>query len=590
MNQHLTDSRLANLGANAIHQAFKSYRTQFDTITDRAKKRFENRDWHGMQADAARRLALYRDVVDQVVLDVRQLLDDRVDDKLVWVSMKAVYSGLIGNHDDWELAETFFNSVTRRIFATVGVDPQIEFVDTDFDTPPTRATQAVYRTYGRAASTAALVRMVLEDCQFDAPFQDLERDIQLVTDQVETHLRTIGALRVVDRTEMVKSAFYRSMGAYLVGRLFSGSHLIPLVLALLHTSQGIVVDAILLDEDKVSILFSFARSYFHVEVERPYDLIYFLKSIIPRKRVAELYISIGYNKHGKTELYRDLLRHLYYSNEKFQISRGQRGMVMTVFTMPNYDIVFKLIKDHFNQPKDSTRAEVMEKYELVFKRDRAGRLVDAQEFEHLKFDRSRFSAELLDELRRVAPKTVSVQNEHVVIGHAYVERRVIPLDIYVREANKEAARAAVIDYGRAIKDLAASNIFPGDLLLKNFGVTRHGRVVFYDYDELCLLTTCHFRVIPASESYEQELASEPWFHVNENDIFPEEFRKFLGLPDDLRAVFEEYHADLYGVAFWRQCQARLQAGEIIHIFPYTESDRLHGADEVIEVPGTLARQ
>jgi isocitrate dehydrogenase kinase/phosphatase len=296
---------------------------------------------------------------------------------------------------------------------------------------------------------------------------------------------------------------------------------------------------------------------------------------MPRKRTAEIYISLGYSKHGKTELYRDLLNHLAYSADTFEIARGQRGMVMLVFTMPGYDMVFKIIKDRFNYPKGSTRKDVMGKYDLVYRHDRAGRLVDAQVFDFLKFDRDRFSAELLAELMREAAQTVEITGEHVVISHAYVERRVTPLDVYMGEAGEEAACLAILDYGQAIKDMAASNIFPGDMLLKNFGVTRHGRVVFYDYDELSLLTDCHFRRLPPAANYEDELNPEPWFHVNENDIFPEEFPSFLGLPRPLREQFEAAHGALFTVDYWRTTQENIRAGLLTHVFPYREDQRIH---------------
>jgi len=488
--------------------------------------------------------------------------------------MKAVYSGLIAQRDDWEIAETFFNSVTRRIFTTVGVDHQIEFVATDFETPPTRPQSPVYRVYNRFASTPDLVAGILRDYRFAALFHDLEGDARRVAARLEAQLATLGALRTVERVEMIKPAFFRGMGAYLVGRLFSGSHSVPLALALIHTPQGVVVDSVLLDENSVSILFSFAHSYFHVEVERPYDLVHFLKSMMPRKRTGELYISLGYNKHGKTELYRGLLDHLAYTQERFEIARGQRGMVMLVFTMPSYDIVFKLIKDHFNYPKDSTRKQVMGKYDLVYRRDRAGRLVDAQAFEYLEFSRDLFADDLLAALQHDCSQSVRIDADTVVISHAYVQRRVIPLDIFVREAREAAACTAVLDYGQAIKDMACSNIFPGDMLLKNFGVTRHGRVVFYDYDELCLLEECNFRRMPPTDRYEEEMSAEPWFHINANDIFPEEFPNFLGLGGTLREVFETRHADLYGVDYWRARQDAIRAGEWAHVFPYQAEQRL----------------
>jgi len=570
----LTDSRLANVGANAVHEAFTEYQAQFKEITDRALCCFQGREWREMQSDTRARLEIYTEIVDGVVTDIRALLDEREREKLVWASMKAVYSGLIASRDDWELAETFFNSVTRRIFATVGVDPQIEFVDTDYDTPPNQTRETVYRSYPRARDTASLVRNILDVQPFRSAYADVDRDARLAARELEEALRNIGALRVVERAEIVKSVFYRGKAAYLVGRIFSGSHRLPLVLCLGHPEEGIVVDAVLMNEDDVSILFSFARSYFHVHTPRPYDLVQFLKSIMPRKRLAELYISIGYNKHGKTELYRDILHHLNYSQDQFEIAQGQRGMVMSVFTMPGYDLVFKIIKDEFGYPKRTTREAVMEKYHLVFKHDRAGRLVDAQEFEHLQLARNRFAPVLLAELEEVAGETVAVGEEHVIVRHAYVERRIIPLDVYVYEADEAAAQAAIVEYGSAVKDLAMSNIFPGDMLLKNFGVTRHRRVVFYDYDELCLLTSCNFRKIPPARHYEDELAAEPWYSVNENDVFPEQFENFLGIHGALRETFMAHHADLLDVAFWRSIQERLEAGEIISIIPYAEGQRL----------------
>ena len=572
--QRLTDSRVANLGATAILDKFVEYRREFKAITRRAKARFENREWHALQQDSTERLSIYKKTVDAVVNEIRGLLDDRIFDKIVWASMKAVYSGRIAAREDRELAETYFNSVTRRLFITVGVDPQIEFVDTDFEPTPTQSTITVYQTYQGPHRPAQLLQNILNDTHFESSFQDLSRDIRKAAERLKTHLRSLNALKVIDRAEIITAVFYRGQQAFIVGRAFSGSHVFPLVLALLNLPDGIVLDTILLDEDDVSILFSFTRSYFMVDVERPYDLIYFLKSDMPRKREAELYISIGHNKHGKTELYRALLHYLATSNDQFEIARGKRGMVMTVFTLPGYDVVFKLIKDRFEYPKTGTRQTVLQKYRLVFKHDRAGRLIDAQEFEYLQFAKSRFSVELLEELLRVAKNTVIVENDSVIIKHCYVERRMIPLDIYVEEATEEAARKAVVDYGNSIKDMAATNIFPGDMMLKNFGVTRHGRVIFYDYDELCLLTSCNFRRVPKSRSYEDALASEPWFSIGENDVFPEEFRHFMGLTGDLEKVFLSKHEDLLSVDFWQNMQSRISAGESILILPYDENRRL----------------
>ena len=569
------NNHLIGQGATAIYQAFSTYRSRFKDITRGAPLRFKNRDWHGVRADAIRRLDLYKDAVNRIEIDIRRLLADHVQEKKVWAVIKAAYSGMLIQNDDWELAETFFNSITRRIFATVGVDAEIEFVNTDFDTPPTPTTSKIYQTFKGRESTASLIRAVLADYPLMAPFQDIEYDAQQVAAKIEIHLQKMGTSGKIDSIDMARRVFYRGMGAYLIGRIFSGSTLVPLAIALLNPDDAIVVDGVLLNTDDVSILFGFTRSYFHVDVERPYDLVHFLKTILPHKRIAELYISIGFNKHGKTELYRELLDHMTVCYiDRFNISPGQRGMVMIVFNLPNDDLVFKLIRDRFDTPKKTTRREIMAKYDLVYRHDRAGRLVDAQDFEHLKFDTSCFAPQLLAELKQDAGRTVRIGNDYIIVDQAYVERRVTPLDVFLNEADEGEAQKMVIEWGNAIKDLAVSNIFPGDILLKNFGVTRHGRIVFYDYDELCLLTSCRFRKLPPAHEYENEMASEPWFYVDENDVFPEEFIKFLGLRPPLRDVFCEHHNDLFEVNFWQQAQQMIQAGELPHIYPYARNCRL----------------
>lgn len=576
----LSDSRLSNFTATRIFEGFEDYVTRFRAFNARAPKRFAEGDWRGMQADAVGRLKIYSRVVARAVEDIRKVLGSRTDDPLLWIAIKAVYSGLIADRQDWELAETFHNSITRQIFDTVGVDERIEFVDTDFDSPPSPSSEPVYTIYDRQDSTETLVARILEEFLPDVTFKRLETDVGAVAERIEAMLAERGGLPVVGRAEVVRSVFYRGQAAHIVGLLYAGSVRLPMVMALRHEPGGVVVDAVLLTEDEVSILFSFARSYFHVDIPRPYDLVRFLRRLMPRKRIAELYISIGQNKHGKTERYRDLLRHLHSTDEKFEHAPGTQGMVMIVFTMPGYDDVFKVIRDQFPPPKRTTRGNIMDKYRMVFQHDRAGRLIDAQDFQHLQFDRERFDPELLEELLGEASRTVHTEGDTVVLEHLYVERRVVPLDLYVRDAVFPAAAAAVIDYGQAIKDLACTNIFPGDLLTKNFGVTRHGRVVFYDYDELSALTDVKFKELPEPRDEMDAMSETPWFPVEDTDIFPEEHQRFLGMPEDLRKIIHERHGDLFEVEPWQTIQKRIEAGELMEVFPYTEDARLPDTEDV----------
>jgi isocitrate dehydrogenase kinase/phosphatase len=564
-----------------VLQGFEEFMSRFAAFNDRAPKRFANADWRGMQSDAVGRLKVYSLVVGKVIDDIGKLLGPRTDDPMLWVAIKAVYSGLIADRQDWELAETFHNSITRQIFDTVGVDSHIEFVDTDFDSPPSPSTEPVYLIYDRQESTGALVERILADFLPDVGFKRLDSDAAEVARRIEAMLterwrapgggaRRGGAFGVLPGpVGLPRRSPLRRLRASAHGPV-----------APPRAAGGVVVDAVLLTEDEVSILFSFTRAYFHIDVRRPYDLVRFLRRLMPRKRIAELYISIGQNKHGKTERYRDLLRHLNSTDERFVYAPGTQGMVMVVFTMPGYDDVFKVIRDRFPPPKRTTRQAIMGKYRLVFQHDRAGRLVDAQDFQHLQFDKRRFDPALLEELLQGAGKTVRLEGDTVVLEHLYVERRVIPLDLYAREAVFPAAAAAVIDYGQAIKDLACTNIFPGDLLTKNFGVTRHGRVVFYDYDELSALTDVKFKDLPEPRDEFEVMAEAPWFGVGGSDIFPEEHQRFLGLSPELAEVLLERHGDLFEVEPWQAIQERIEAGELMEVFPYGDESRLPGTEDV----------
>jgi len=353
---------------------------------------------------------------------------------------------------------------------------------------------------------------------------------------------------------------------------------VPLLLALRNPAGRILLDAALLTEDEFSVIFSFAHTYFFVDLEHVKEMVDFLASLLPRKPISDLWSALGFNRHGKTELYRSLLHNLANSRERFETAVGQRGLVMVVFALPGFDVVFKVIRDRFPPPKTVTHEEVREKYRLVFRHDRAGRLVDAQEFEHLEFPLERFAPDLLAELRTSASEAVDVRQGTVVLRHLYTERRLVPLDVFLHDAPPIEARAAVEDYGQVLRDLAATNIFPGDMLLKNFGVSRHGRVIFYDYDELCLLTDCRFRDLPKAETTEEEVASEPWYFVGEHDIFPEEFRAFLGLRGELLEHFLAAHRELLEPAFWRRMQEIHRRGAVPDIFPYPASRRLRPDD------------
>ncbi|MEO7165533.1 MAG: bifunctional isocitrate dehydrogenase kinase/phosphatase [Chthoniobacterales bacterium] len=570
----LTDSRLAALCAEEAHRALREYETRFDKITRRAQARFLTRDWQTSYCDASERLQLYSEVLDRLTTRIEELMGARLRERAVWSSTKAVYSSLIAQSIRWEVGESFFNSLTRRVFATEGVDQAIEFVDTDFDAPPREEQADLCRVYA-GADLAEILQAALADEEGAGFAAKCWEDLKSATAAAAERIRAAVSAHESSPLEIFRGVFYRGRGAYLVGRIKEKEAATPVAFCLRHPAeQGLALDAVLIGEGDLAVLFSYTRAYFRVDAPATYPLVQWLRELMPDKRVADLYNAIGYNRHSKTEFYRDFVRHLEESRDCFAVAEGTRGMVMLVFTLPSYDVVFKIIRDRFDAPKESDRSDVMRRYRIVFEHDRAGRLVEAHEFEHLRIASDRFEPSLLADLVRDAGQTVRIDGSDVVIAHAYVERRVRPLNLLLRESDEATAISAACDFAQSIKDLAASNIFAGDLLTKNFGLTRRGRVVFYDYDELCPLTDCNFRAIPEARTHEEEMAAEPWYSVRDGDIFPEEFPNFLSFPEPARLALMERHGDLFRPEYWRAVQEELRAGELPEILPYAEERRL----------------
>jgi isocitrate dehydrogenase kinase/phosphatase len=572
MSIHVREEGRGNHAAGIIRAAFLDYEAEFWRLTLQARARFESQAWSEVQRDSAARIGLYRSAVRQAIASLEAQFGERLRDRSLWSRIKSCYARDVAGRANIELAETFFNSVTRKIFGAVGLDSRIEF-----DNPMARHREGrsqVTELIERRGSVQDLVASILRRHRFAIGYDDIQRDARLIAQRIEAHAPRVGVRDI----ELVRQVFFRNKGAYLVGRIRTGDGAMPMVLALLNDNGRVRVDSVLLDEDEVSVVFSFTHSYFMVAAKRPRELVRFLQTILPNKPRSELYNAIGFNKHGKTELYRSLQQHLHDAEGRFEVAQGEPGMVMIVFTMQSFEYVFKVIRDRFMEPKTTTREQVMQKYRLVYEHDRAGRLVDAVVFEHLRLSRHHFEPGLLAELLEQAADTVTLEDDEVVIQHVYLERRLLPFDIFLEQADADSRRQAVVDYGQAIRDLAATNIFPGDLLLKNFGVTRHQRLVFYDYDELCFLLDCRFRRLPTPSTDEEELAAGAWFYVAPEDVFPEEFLTFLGLRGALRQVFVEHHADLLEVAFWHGMQRRLAAGEVLDVYPYRADRRLHVAN------------
>lgn len=563
--------------AQCLLNAFDSYRTAFCELTSGARARFEQALWTDIQETSTARINLY----DERIFETRDRLsaDPECRDILDvehWPAIKAAFIELIEDRFDDDLAETWFNSVFFKMHRHDQISDRTMFVHSTRQPIRKPSRIALTRGFISGSCLISLARQILYEYTFDVPWADFERDCQLIVHCLQQGLPDWAQLDHGLTVELIQPVFYRNKGAYLVGRILSQGEEWPFVLALVHRdNEGISVDTLITDAAEVSIIFSFTRSYFMVDVAVPMEMIRFLQQILPGKQVAELYTALGFYKQGKSEFYRALIDHMERNPEdKFVMAAGVRGMVMTVFTLPGFNTVFKLIKDKFSPSKNVSRATVVEKYRLVKRHDRVGRMADTQDFADFRFAQSSFDPECLKELLEVAPSTVILEGDRVLIRQCWTERRMTPLNIYLETASETQTHDALMDYGLAIKQLAAANIFPGDMLLKNFGVTRHGRVVFYDYDEISYLTEVNFRYIPEAQYPEQEMSSEPWYSVGPHDVFPEEFPVFLFADIRLRKIFTQMHGELFDADYWKGLQQQILEGKVIDVYPYHRPESL----------------
>ncbi len=594
------DSPLAYDIAKAMMDGFNRHYQLFRTESARAKHRFETADWHGQQRAQRERIEFYDLRVREASMRLEREFKAGEQTMDVWQQVKLHYIGLLVNHQQPELAETFFNSVTTKILHRsyfqnnfIFVRPAVSTEYIENEEPSAKPTYRAY--YPSLDNLQTNIIKLVQDFDLRLGFEDLTRDAGYVVDALQKRLGDV-KVRANFQIQVLSSLFYRNKGAYVVGKIINGFNELPIALPLLHNKNGkLVIDAALFGEDDLLILFSFARAYFMVDIGIPSAYVQFLRSMMPRMPRAEIYNALGLAKQGKTLFYRDFLYHLRHSTDKFRIAPGIKGMVMLVFDLPSFPYVFKVIKDYYPPQKDTTREQIKAKYLLVKQHDRVGRMADTQEYSEVAFPRARFDDELIAEIEKFAPSQLEISDRdgdghaEVIIKHVYIERRMIPLNIYLQEAfdvgahepaAKEQIERAVVEYGNAIKDLVAANIFPGDMLWKNFGITRHGKVVFYDYDEIEYITDCKFRKVPTPRNEEDEMSGEIWYSVGPKDVFPETFAPFLLGNDAVREVFMRHHADLLDAAFWQNHQSRIQAGHVFDVFPYEQDKRFAQAKNI----------
>jgi len=566
--------------AQVMLEGFDRHYGLFRYNAQQAKNRFESGHYQAIRRLASDRITFYDQRVNEACDRLSSTFGDEMLNEGVWPDVKKAYIMLLTDHRQPELAETFFNSVTTRLLAKEYFRNEYLFVRPAVSTDYLDSDPPSYRIYypKQRGIRKTLIDMTV-DLGMACPWENIDRDLRLVLKAACHDLKrpfwAEGDLQI----HVLRGLFFRNKGAYVIGRIMNDGEPIGFAAPILRNASGqLYLDTVIFDPEQISVLFSFARAYFMVDMEVPSAYVQFLRSMMPNKPKSELYTMLGLQKQGKTLFYRDFLHHLKHSTDRFCLAAGIEGLVMLVFTLPSFPYVFKIIKD--KRSKDVSREFIASKYQLVKLHDRAGRMADTWEYSNVDFPAERFESSLIEKIRAFAPNMLEMVDGRVVIKHVYIERRMIPLNLYLEHATEQEVDHAVKEYGDAIRQLVAANIFPGDMLYKNFGMTRHRRVVFYDYDEIQYLTECNFRRIPPPRTPEDEMASEPWYNVGPNDVFPEEFEQFLLGQARLRKPFMKYHAELLKADYWSAQQQRIRNGILDDVFPYPEELRFRNRHEL----------
>ena len=561
--------------AKTIINGFERHIYLYSEITQTAKQRFEQHRWRDIQLAAKERTDFYDQRIDETLATLKEgFAIAELDDQL-WKLVKGCYIELLSKHPQPELAESFYNSIFCHLFEREYYHNAYIFVQSTATRLDALPTPSIYTSYFPAEhGLFKTISNIMQSRNFSVPFTHLKKDINTLIAKFrkqadKTHYKLSDL-----QFDILDSVFYRNKGAYIIGRVISPAGETPFIISLLNTEkEGLFIDALITEGEHMAVVFGFARAYFFVNCQHPRALVEFLSRLIPHKTSADLYSAIGFHKQGKTQFYRDFLNHLDNSDDKLELAPGIKGMVMSVFMLPSYPYVFKIIKDKFSPSKNMSRDDVKGKYRLVKLHDRVGRMADTMEYSEVAFPKERFSEELLQELNTVAPSLLRYEDDLVIIKHMYIERKMTPLNLYLAKATDAQIDSAMYGYGKAIKQLIAADIFPGDMLLKNFGVTRHGRVIFYDYDEITYMNEVNFRVKPEPVTEEQIYAAEPWYSVAPGDVFPEEIATFALANNRCRQAFLGHHANLLDAQYWQDCQAKVAKGVFADVYPYPEKSR-----------------
>ena len=544
----------------------KSYRW-FTRITRGAQQRFEQGDWKATQLASKQRITIYEQSLSDAVAEIYHLTEVHQKDDTFWQNLKKVFASQLEGHPQFELAETFYNSVIGRLFKHRKIDNSMMFVLPSRCFLPGQDRHKVIYSFDTTTTVREMYDAIFKIYRYNIAFEDFEADLANLESALRARLST-EQLASVQAVEILRPTFFRGKSAYLIGRICMPDETMPFVISMQRSDEHkLFVDALLTDRKDLSVIFGFARSYFMADTQNPAEVAAFLQELLPNKKHFELYMALGHYKHGKTVFYRNFLQHMDESDDKFEAAPGIRGLVMMVFHLPSYGVVFKIIKDEFAESKKITREHVKDCYRLVKMSDRVGRMADTHEYVNFRFPLSRIEPALIEELKETCASSLEFTEDEMIIKHLYIERKMTPLNLYLQqETDEEKIKSALHELGLCIKQIAMANIFPGDMLHKNFGITRHGRVIFYDYDEICLMHERNFRELPVSDDpYALDTLS-----VGPADVFPQQFEHFIVGKRKLKDILKSLHGDLMTAEYWRGVQKKCASNDVQHFTPYNK--------------------
>ena len=566
----------SGLAARWILAEFDAYYVESRSIPNLAKSAFEQRD-PAMSLDLSlRRLSVYSVSAHALARRLRAALPEVAEDETFWTRLEARYLALIEGRYESDLAFAYIHSARRMVYE--GMWKPVEYMFLHHREPASERSAAVRIDFPIApgADLAVLVDRVLAVPRFERRWRDRAGDVRRVTERLQS-IFSGGARRPVE-IQMTDAGFFRNRGAYIVGRIvFDDSSASPLILALLNHDAGIYVQAVLAGEADAHNLFSSTLANFHVTNSHYHELAAFLHTVMPTRRLGLHYSTIGFNHVGKVAVMHELREELATHREVFITAVGFRGSVAIGFAAPSSDYNLKVIRD---VPTDQYKwgefpgiGAVLDKYRRVHEIDRTGSMLDNIIYYNLELDPAWFEADLLAELLRDDGESVSLRDDAVILKHLIVQRRVLPLPVFLQDATPEEAREVIVNLGHCIKNNAAANVFNKDLDARNYGVSRFQKVYLFDYDALEPLTRVKVRSNAGRFDGEDDVPD--WFYEDGVIFLPEEIESGFRIHDrGMRRLFRDVHGDLLTTGYWERLQHDLDRGQVPSIRLYPEQRKL----------------